>query len=131
MINLKYKHLKVKIKIIKAMNIEFPYYPPIVKLPPKVELIILLIKEELKNVRFINNLENAGIDASICTVDFSVLISRLMEFKNSNADEFFEWYFTCQNKLVENIDPDDGEKIMEQAINFYFELVAKKRELDD
>lgn len=113
------------------MNINFPYYPPIVKLPPKVELIILLIKAELKNVKFLKNLANAGIDASICTVDFCVLISRLMEFKNSNEDEFFEWYFTRQNKLVENIDPDDGAKIMEQAINFYFELVAKKREIDE
>ena len=53
-----------------------------------------------------------------------------MAFAHNPPDEFKEWYFDCQPKLVENIDPENDKELLEQAFNFYVDLVIKKRELD-
>ena len=42
------------------MRIKFPENQRLVGLPPKVELAVFLIKEELKNMKFINDLQAAA-----------------------------------------------------------------------
>ena len=112
------------------MKIEISEPPQLINLPPKVELTIFLIKSELKNVKFTNDLNNKGIDAYAVFLDFSALISAIMGFENGLSDEFKEWYFDRQTKLVENIDPENDEEFLEQAFNFYIDLMMKKRRFD-
>lgn len=112
------------------MKIEISEPPQLVNLPPKVELIIFLIKSELKNVKFTNDLESKGVDSYAGFLDFSTLISAIMGFEYNSKNEFKEWYFDQQTKLVENIDPENEKELLEQAFNFYVDLMVKKRELD-
>ena len=112
------------------MKIEISESPQLINLPPKVELTIFLIKSELKNVKFTNDLENKGVDSYAGFLDFSTLISAIMGFEYDYTDEFKEWYFDQQTKLVENIDPENEKELLEQAFNFYVDLMVKKRELD-
>lgn len=100
------------------------------KNPPLVQLAIFLIKLELQNVKFTNDLNNKGIDTYAGFLDFSVLISAILGFDSNVTDEFKEWYFDRQTKLVENIDPENDKELLEQAFNFYVDLVVKKRKLE-
>ncbi|MDN5210478.1 hypothetical protein QQ020_00415 [Fulvivirgaceae bacterium BMA12] len=110
------------------MKIKFLKNQSLVNLPPNVELIVFLIKEELKNVKFTNDLSRAGVDTCIGFLDFSPLISAIIGFENSPSDEFTEWYFERQTELVENIDVRNDQELLEQAFNFYVDLLVKKRE---
>ena len=94
------------------------------------ELAISLIKAELHNLKFINDLNRAGVDASTHLLDFSALILEITGLDCDTDDEFYEWYFNRQRKLVENIDPENDKEFRERAFDFYVDLVVKKRELD-
>lgn len=95
-----------------------------------VELALSLIKAELQNLKFINDLNRAGVDASTHLLDFSALILEIMGFDHDTTDQFYEWYSRRQRKLVENVDPDNDKSFRERAFDFYVDLVVKKRELD-
>ena len=112
------------------MKIKFPENLRLINLPPKIELTLFLIQSELKYVKFTNDLENKGIDTYTGFLDFSALISAIMGFKNGLSDEFKKWYFDRQTKLVENVDAENDKEFLEQAFNFYIDLMVKKRELD-
>ena len=112
------------------MKIKLPKNPSLVTLPPKAELAILLIKAELKNLKFINDLTQKGIDASAGLSDLSELILAVVGFDGGTTDEIHEWYFQRQLKLTENIDPSNGKALWKQAFYFYVDLINKKREWD-
>ncbi|MDN5215115.1 hypothetical protein QQ020_23745 [Fulvivirgaceae bacterium BMA12] len=112
------------------MKIKIPKNLRLINLPPKIELTVFLIKLELKNVKFTNDLNNKGIDTYAGFLDFSPLILSIMGFDKNFTDEFREWYFDRQTQLVERIDSEDDKKFLEQAFIFYVDLVVKKRELD-
>ena len=104
--------------------------PPTVRLPPKVELAISLIKAELKNLKFINDMLKQGIDASASLWDFGELILGLAGFDNDISDELNEWYFTRQTQLVKDIEAGDDEDFSHAAFDFYIDLMVKRQELD-
>ena len=112
------------------MKINIPKNLRLINLPPKIELTVFLIKLELKNVKFTNDLNSKGIDTYAGFLDFSTLISAIMGFNKNFTDEFREWYFDRQTQLVENIDVTNDTKLLEQAFNFYIDLVVKKRGKD-
>ena len=91
------------------------------------EFAISLIKEELHNLKLINDLNRAGIDASTHLLDFSTLILEFTGFGHKASDEFYEWYVNRQNELVENIDPENDKEFRERAFSFYADLMEKKR----
>ena len=103
----------------------------LIDLPPKIELTVFLIKLELKNVKFTNDLNNKGIDTYAGFLDFSTLILTIMGFDKTFTDEFREWYFDRQTQLVESVNPEGDKELLEKAFNFYVDLVVKKRELDE
>ena len=112
------------------MKIKIPKNLRLINLPPKIELTVFLIKLELKNVKFMNDLNAKGIDTYSGFLDFSALISSIMGLDKNFTDEFREWYFDRQTQLVEKIDSEYDKKLLEQAFNFYVDLVLKKRELN-
>ncbi|MDN5211851.1 hypothetical protein QQ020_07305 [Fulvivirgaceae bacterium BMA12] len=105
--------------------------PPKFNLPPKIQLAISLIKAELKNLKFVNDMNRQGIDASTGLWDFGSLILGLVGFDNQLSDELSEWYFNCQNDLIETIDQWDEQTFSEQAFYFYINLEIKRREMID
>ena len=110
------------------MKIKIPKNLRLVNLSPKIEFTLFLIQSELKYVKFTNDLENKGIDTYTGFLDFSALISAIMGFDNNLTNEFKEWYFDRQTQLVKNIDSENDKEFLEQAFNFYVDLVVKKRE---
>ena len=112
------------------MKIKFPKNLRLINLPPKIELTVFLIKLELKNVKFTNDLNKKGFDPCTGILDFSKLISSIMGFDDNFTEEFAEWYFDRQTQLVKNIDPENDKELLEQAFNFYVDLVVRKRGLD-
>ncbi|MCG8321288.1 MAG: hypothetical protein MI921_17425 [Cytophagales bacterium] len=111
------------------MKIKIPKNLPLINLPPKVELALFLIKTELKNVRFTNDLNEKDIDTYNGFLDLSTLISSILGFGNNLPDEFKEWYFDRQTQLVENIDLEDDQELLGQALHSYVDLGVKKQEL--
>lgn len=112
------------------MKIQIPKNLRLINLPPNIEITVYLIKLELKNVKFTNDLNNKGFDPCAGILDFSMLISSIMGFDDNLTDEFTEWYFDRQTQLVENIDPENDKELSELAFNFYVDLVFRKRALD-
>ena len=110
------------------MKIRFLKKQSLVNLPPNIELAVFLIKEELKNVKFINDLQANGTDASAGLLDLSVITSAIVGFEDNLTDEFNEWYFDRQTELAANIDPENEKELLDQAFIFYIDLVVKKRE---
>lgn len=78
------------------MKIKIPKSLRLINLPPKIELTVFLIKLELKNVKFTNDLNNKGIDTYAGFLDFSALILDIMGFDKNFTDEFRECYFDRQ-----------------------------------
>lgn len=109
----------------KALPLENPLP---VRLPPKVELAISLIKAELKNLRFINDILRQGIDASSRLWDFGELILELANLDTDATDALNEWYFARQTQLIKNIEAGDDEGFSAAAFEFYIDLVMKQRE---
>lgn len=112
------------------MKVKTNESPPTIHFPPKAKLVISLIKEELRNLKFINDLYKNGIDATTGLLDFSSPILEIMGFDAVLADELSEWYYSHQTNLVKNIDMNNEEGFKEQAFNFYIDLLVRKREWD-
>ena len=109
----------------KALLLENPLP---VRLPAKVELAISLIKAELKNLRFINDILQQGIDASSRLWDFGELILGLTGLDTDPTDGLNEWYFARQTQLIKSIEAGDEEGFSAAAFDFYIDLVMKQRE---
>lgn len=103
----------------------FPSDLKLVKLPPAVELILFLIKEELKNRKFTNGLEQVGFDTSVCCTDFGILILSLAGF-GKRTDQMYNWYYELLDKYAAKIEDVNADDIFEHALDFYIELMIEK-----
>lgn len=113
------------------MKVKTNESPPAIHFRPKAKLAISLIIEELRNLKFINDLYKNGIDATIGLLDFSAPILEIMGFDAMLTDEISEWYYSQQTKLVKRIDMNNEEDFKEQAFSFYIDLLVKKRAWDE
>lgn len=110
--------------------IELPQNLPLIKFPKKVELIIFLIKEELKNRKFSNGLDAVGFDTSMTCSDLSPLVLGLMGF-DPRTDELYSWYYEMLETNLEEIDLSDMTMLFEKAFEVYVELVIEKRKQEE
>ncbi len=109
------------------MKINYPKYLPLVKIPRETELIIFLIKEELKSRTLTNSFNEMGFDGSVCSSDFSDVIFSMIGF-DENSDEFYEWYLEQLDAFCEEINLSDKETLIKQAFKFYIFLINKKNQ---
>jgi hypothetical protein len=107
------------------MEIKLTGNPPLVKLPNKIDLTLFLIREELKNKKFTNDLEKIGFDLTFFSSDFSRIICSQIGLHNL-TEEFYEWYDNKINDFCKEINLSDGLKLTEEAFNFYVILMVKK-----
>lgn len=88
----------------------------------KFEIVIHLIKAELKNTRFTSQLEQLGFDTSLSSLDFGSLILNLCGIPY-RTDAVFDWYHGLVEKYSSRItDLADGEQLQNLALEFYKEL---------
>ena len=109
-----------------SMNFDNINIPP-AKLPTEVELILFLIKEEIKNRKFTEQLGKIGFDTTICTIDFSKIILSLVGYENID-DQLYLDYFKLIDSYIEKFDLwEIGKPLHEHAFNVYIDLMVEKR----
>ena len=92
------------------------------------DIILHLIKEELRNKRLMFSLEDLGIDCSFYTLDISNTILSLAGFREV-TDPMYEWYFGLVSKALEGITFRNLEQSLQNwPMVIYNELIKKKNE---
>lgn len=97
---------------------------PLVKLPADTQLVLCLLREELKSTKFFNGLSHIGLDDSYYEPHLSTVVLACMGFEEV-TDELMEFYLELLGKYSEKIEADN-DSIMKQAMKMYIELVNKK-----
>lgn len=98
---------------------------PLVELPHEIELILLLIKEELKSHKFFGVLRSVGLDDAYFQSDLSAVILTYVGLADE-SNETMDFYFDLLDTYSQKIEADNVS-VMKQALNFYIDLVEEKR----
>jgi hypothetical protein len=102
---------------------------PLVKLPAQKDLLLYLIKEELKSRRFFNGLREIGLDDCYFQPDFSTIVLAYTGFTDEE-NATYDFYFNLLEKYSEQIEPAD-ESVMKHAFNVYIDLLAERKRRDE
>jgi len=100
---------------------------PLVKLPSDMELVLYMIREELKSTKFFNILGNAGIYDCFYQSHFNSVILAYMGFSEV-SDEFFAFYTDLIEEYSEKIE-EDNAMITECAVEVYEKILVEKKRL--
>jgi len=95
-----------------------------IKLPSSVEVLLYLIREELKCRKFFNSLRELGLDNCHYQPNLDELIMTSVGLTD-NANETYDFYYTLIEKHSQKIGPDE-ESISQQAFKVYMELMIEK-----
>ncbi len=96
---------------------------PSLKYPTQEELILQLLKQELKSYRFFNGLREVGLDDSFYHSDFSSLVLTYIGF-DDEENATYDFYFALLEKYSALFQPNE-ETVMKLARGIYVELVAE------
>ena len=105
-------------------RLEYPH----VRLPRKIDRILLILCEELKNNKFFNSIEKIGFDDTNSRSHFTFLILDLI-FKES-PDELANLYFDLLQKYTKNLKDNQRTTVTKQAFRFYIDLMIEKKRRD-
>ena len=98
--------------------------------PSRLDIVLYLIKAEIKNRRFIKGLENLGFDPTLWSLDFSDMILDLAGFA-MRTDDVYDRYSQLLDRYVERLHPaDEKDNVNELAADFYSKLLSEKSRLD-
>jgi hypothetical protein len=99
---------------------------PLVKLPESVDLVLYLIREDLKSQKFFNALSKAGLDDCYYQPRLGNVILKLLHL-DDGSDEIFEFYFSLIERRSRKIKADN-DSVMKQALKVYGELKGRSTE---
>lgn len=97
----------------------------LVKLPTETELILYLIRQELKLTKIYNGLHNIGYSDSYYESHLGTLILALMEFDDTD-DSLIDFYVKLIDKYSEKIEPNN-DSMMKCTMKVYQKLNAEKK----
>lgn len=90
------------------------------------ELVVHLLREELRNKCLMYSLENLGFDCSSYTLNISEKILTLSGFQEK-PDELYQWYFNLIDKAMEEITFWNLDEMMDKwSLNIYIELLEMR-----
>jgi hypothetical protein len=90
------------------------------------DLIIHLIREELRNKRFMFSLEDLGLDCSFFTLNISQVILELAGF-NKRTDELYQWYFELIDAALEETTFWNLDEMLDKwSANIYMDLLEMR-----
>ncbi len=95
----------------------------LVKSPTQKELVLQLLKQELKSYRFFNGLREVGLDDSFYHSDFSSLVLTYIGF-DDEENVTYDFYFALLEKYSTYFQSNE-ETVMKLALRVYLELVAE------
>jgi hypothetical protein len=99
--------------------------PPLIKLPPKIDYCLFLIKEELKSRCFFKGLHQVGIDDIYFQPHLDVVILKSVGL-DDGTDQTTEFYFEIMERRSRKIKADN-DSIVTQALKVYIELLLEKK----
>jgi hypothetical protein len=112
------------------MDLDNLNFPPI-KLSGKTELILYLIKVEIKNRKLLNGLNDLGFDTTPYTIDFSQIVLSIIGFEKL-SEEMLNFYNELMDRYIENVDIwNFGEELNDVTFSIYSDLLMRKRESDN
>ena len=96
--------------------------PPI-KIPNRINLVLQLLREEIKHYTLTNAFDKLGMDTAMYSSNIASLILSLCGVEE-RTDELLEWYY---KKLEEYSNENlNGEKeLNELAFNFYTDIMVR------
>lgn len=95
----------------------------------KKELILSLIKADLRSVKLVQGLEKAGALVEYFHSDLSITILKLIGFEQSErTDELYTFYDTTIDKLVDCDVDAFVAQLNYLAVDFYNELLEVRME---
>lgn len=97
----------------------------LVKLPSDMELILYLIREELKSTKFFSGLAGVGLDDCFYQSHFGPVILGYMGF-DEISDELQEFYGDLIDRYSEKIE-EDNAMITGCAVEVYEEILIEKK----
>lgn len=100
---------------------------PLVKIPPKSQIALYLIKEELKSRKLFHGLHTVGLDDCYFQPHLDSLILHSMNI-DDNSDETFMIYDQIMDKRSRKIKAGH-DSIMKQSLKVYHELLSLKKQL--
>lgn len=90
------------------------------------ELVVHLIREELRNKCLMYSLEDLGFDCTSYTLSISEEILTLAGF-TEKSDELYQWYFNLIDKALEEITFSNLDEMMiKWSLNIYIELLSQR-----
>jgi hypothetical protein len=95
------------------------------KIPTRSNLILHLLREEIKHRSVTNTFETLGMDTTMHASNLSELVLALSGFEN-RSDELYDWYFKKLDHYAdENINAELD--LHELAFDFYIDIVECAR----
>ena len=95
----------------------------------KKELILCLLKADMRNVKLIQGLESAGALIEDFYSDLSVTILKLIGFEEAErTDEQYQFYDKVMNRLINRDVAEFIEQLNYLAVDFYNELLSVRME---
>ena len=96
-----------------------------IKLPKQTELLLLLIKEELKSNKFFSGLAKVGLEDCYYQPNLSNIILAQAGFEDC-PDDLMNYYTDLVEKYSERIE-DDNDSVTKEALDLYMELMTEKK----
>jgi len=100
------------------------------KLPWDIELVLLVIKEELKSRRLKIDLNKLDLNPVLIETDYRDLILSALGFEEVTVN-LKKWYLEQLTEFSKDIDLLDEDTLSRETFNFYVHLTIEKRILED
>jgi hypothetical protein len=97
----------------------------LVKLPSDMELVLYLIREELKSTKFFSSLASVGLDDCFYQAHFGPVILGYMGF-DEISDELQEFYGDLIDRHGQKIE-EDNTMITACAVEVYEEILIERK----
>jgi hypothetical protein len=97
---------------------------PLFHLPEDLELILFLIREQLKSRKFFDELAALGLTDSSYQSHFESLILRKLEM-DDRTDELYKFFTELIGKHSQELD-GENETLMNAAMSVYGELIERR-----
>lgn len=101
-----------------------PEYPH-VRLPKKIDQLLYILSQDLKNNKVFDDLANVGFDDSQGRSDFTFMILDII-FKEA-TDELANVYLTLLIKHTKKLKDMRRSSLTKQALKFYIDLIVEKK----
>src|SRR4051812_13838649 len=99
----------------------------LIKLPATIEILLFLIREDLKAHKLLNSLNEIGCSDSPFFSDLSSLVLASAGIADK-SEETYNFYFDLMEKYSNKINGDQ-DQLMQQTLKVYVKLMSKKKEI--